>query len=140
MFFEVEVRLVPSVIGAFTLNRPTCTHGYRRAKVQPSQLVTLKQPLHIATPRPDIGREGQARRLLGAINPYITWSSYLDWTRIFAVAIMDVDHLVRILRTYDASFDTEAVRVAFGQDNSLATWAATHLTPDTLLTTDELLQ
>jgi hypothetical protein len=53
---------------------------------------------------------------------------------------MDIDAIVKILRTYDPSFNTEVVRDAFDQDSTLATWAATHLTADNLLTPDEQLQ
>jgi hypothetical protein len=55
---------------------------------------------------------------------------------------MDAESLVRILRTYDASVDAAAVRAALLGSNSadLVRWAAAHLTPDTLLTVDELNQ
>lgn len=53
---------------------------------------------------------------------------------------MDVDATVRILQTYDPSFDAKAARDALHQDSTLAAWAATHLTPHNLLTPDELFQ
>ncbi|KAL2259425.1 hypothetical protein VTK26DRAFT_6909 [Humicola hyalothermophila] len=55
---------------------------------------------------------------------------------------MDAESLIRTLRTYDASFDAAAVRAAFsGPDSAdLVRWAALHVTPDTLLSPDELNQ
>ncbi len=55
---------------------------------------------------------------------------------------MDGEALVRLLRVYDASFDAAAVRASLSGPNSsdLVRWAAQHLTPDTLLTPDELNQ
>jgi hypothetical protein len=53
---------------------------------------------------------------------------------------MDIDAIVRILRTYDPSFDAKGVRDALHQDSTFASWAATYLTPDNLLTPDEQLQ
>lgn len=56
---------------------------------------------------------------------------------------MNCDELVGILRQYDVLFDHGAVRAAFEAEqpsSDLADWARLHLTPDTLLTVDELLQ
>ncbi|KAB5517503.1 hypothetical protein GE09DRAFT_566794 [Coniochaeta sp. 2T2.1] len=55
---------------------------------------------------------------------------------------MDIDTLTSIIRQYDASIDTQAISAALDNDESgvLAEWAAVHLTPDTLLTVDELQQ
>jgi len=55
---------------------------------------------------------------------------------------MNVESLISILRTYDASLDAAAVRTALsGPDSAhLLRWATLHLTPDTLLTTNELNQ
>ena len=55
---------------------------------------------------------------------------------------MDSESLSSIIRSYDASFDPARVRAALDRDESgaLAAWAAAHLTPDTLLTAEELLQ
>jgi len=58
---------------------------------------------------------------------------------------MDADTLVKVLRTYNVSFDAGAVKTALSDPNSpeaseLAHWAAVHLSPDTLLTPDELNQ
>lgn len=55
---------------------------------------------------------------------------------------MDTETLSSIIRGYDASLDSQAVKTALNQDESgtLAEWAATHLTSDTLLTAEELLQ
>jgi hypothetical protein len=55
---------------------------------------------------------------------------------------MDADLLVRILRAYDPSADAAAVRAAVsGSDSAdIVHWATAHLTPDTLLTADELNQ
>ncbi|KAJ4303923.1 hypothetical protein N0V88_001523 [Collariella sp. IMI 366227] len=57
---------------------------------------------------------------------------------------MDVESLVRTLRAHDASFDAAAVRAAFSDSASISTdlgqWATVHLTPDTLLSVDELNQ
>lgn len=55
---------------------------------------------------------------------------------------MDAESLLRILRTYDASCDAAAVRAAFSGPESaeFVRWAAVHLTPDTLLSPDELNQ
>ncbi|KAK4215734.1 hypothetical protein QBC37DRAFT_116916 [Rhypophila decipiens] len=75
---------------------------------------------------------------------------------------MDADSLIRTLKKYDASFDGATIRTAFhrqghglsgdasighelenGNDQAsgrLASWAASHVTPDTLLSVDELSQ
>ncbi len=55
---------------------------------------------------------------------------------------MDSDALVRILRVYDTSFDAAAVRASLSgpKSSDLVRWATQHLTPDTLLTPDELSQ
>ncbi|KAH8902489.1 hypothetical protein BR93DRAFT_887190 [Coniochaeta sp. PMI_546] len=55
---------------------------------------------------------------------------------------MDTETLSSIIRGYDASLDPQDVKTALDQDESgtLAEWAATHLTSDTLLTAEELLQ
>jgi hypothetical protein len=55
---------------------------------------------------------------------------------------MDSTTLSTIIRSYDASFDLDAIKTALEHDESrtLAEWAATHLTVDTLLTEEELLQ
>lgn len=55
---------------------------------------------------------------------------------------MDIETLTSILRGYDPSFDPDVVKIAVEQDASsaLAGWAATYLSPDTLLTVEELLQ
>jgi hypothetical protein len=55
---------------------------------------------------------------------------------------MDSETLSSIIRGYDASFDTQAVKTALDQDESgtLAEWAAIHLNSDSLLTAEELLQ
>ncbi|KXX76079.1 hypothetical protein MMYC01_204165 [Madurella mycetomatis] len=55
---------------------------------------------------------------------------------------MDSESLVRILRTYDASVDAAAVKAAIRDAPSaeLLRWATVHLTPDTLLSPDELEQ
>ncbi|KAK4143126.1 uncharacterized protein C8A04DRAFT_37678 [Dichotomopilus funicola] len=56
---------------------------------------------------------------------------------------MNIESVVRTLRAYDASFDAAAVRAALADSSSttdLVRWAALHLTPDTLLTVDELNQ
>ncbi|KAK4187523.1 hypothetical protein QBC35DRAFT_384633 [Podospora australis] len=53
---------------------------------------------------------------------------------------MDPESLIKLLRAYDASFDAAAVKAAFSHPNStdLVHWVTTHLTPDTLLSVDEL--
>jgi hypothetical protein len=55
---------------------------------------------------------------------------------------MDAESLVRTLRAYDASFDASAVRAALSgpEGAELLRWATVHLTPDTLLTVDEITQ
>lgn len=56
---------------------------------------------------------------------------------------MNCEELVGILRRYDVPFDHPAVKAAFEDEQSspsLADWAKLHLTPDTLLTVDDLLQ
>ncbi|KAJ9134383.1 Vacuolar H+/Ca2+ exchanger [Coniochaeta hoffmannii] len=55
---------------------------------------------------------------------------------------MDGETLSSIIRGYDASFDSARVRAVLDRDESgaLAAWVAAHLTPDTLLTAEELLQ
>ncbi|KAK3295335.1 uncharacterized protein B0H64DRAFT_441756 [Chaetomium fimeti] len=55
---------------------------------------------------------------------------------------MNADSLVRILRAYDVSLDAAAVKAAVSASDSthLVHWATVHLTPDTLLTVDELNQ
>lgn len=55
---------------------------------------------------------------------------------------MDGETLASIIRSYEASFDADAIKTALDQDESgiLAEWAATHLTSDTLLTHEELAQ
>jgi hypothetical protein len=55
---------------------------------------------------------------------------------------MNAESLIRTLRAYDASIDAAAVRTALSEPKSadLVRWAAVHLTPDTLLTVDELNQ
>ncbi|KAB5523125.1 hypothetical protein GE09DRAFT_492227 [Coniochaeta sp. 2T2.1] len=55
---------------------------------------------------------------------------------------MEIDVLTSIMRQYDASFDTQEISAALDHDESgvLAEWAAVHLTPDTLLKTEELEQ
>jgi hypothetical protein len=55
---------------------------------------------------------------------------------------MDAESLIKTLRAYDPSFDAAAVRAILGDPKSskLRRWAAVHLTPDTLLTADELRQ
>jgi prefoldin subunit 5 len=55
---------------------------------------------------------------------------------------MNAESLVRILRAYDVSLDAAAVRAAVSASDStqLVNWATVHLTPDTLLTVDELNQ
>ncbi|KAK4135275.1 hypothetical protein BT67DRAFT_270310 [Trichocladium antarcticum] len=59
---------------------------------------------------------------------------------------MDAESLVRTLRAYDPSTDAAAVKAAFSDPKSLdksrdfVRWAARHLTPDTLLSADELDQ
>ncbi|KAK3331773.1 hypothetical protein B0T19DRAFT_86433 [Cercophora scortea] len=58
--------------------------------------------------------------------------------------MMDPELLVKILRKYDASIDTSAVRAALssnsqnGKSDALIEWATLHVTPDTLLSVDEL--
>lgn len=54
---------------------------------------------------------------------------------------MNCDELVEILRRYDVPFDHGAVKGALEAEESspLGDWANVHLTPDTLLTVDELL-
>ncbi|KAL1869202.1 hypothetical protein VTK73DRAFT_3203 [Phialemonium thermophilum] len=54
---------------------------------------------------------------------------------------MNCDKFVEILRTYGIPFDLESVRAAFDAGESgLREWAEQHLTPDTLLSRDELVQ
>jgi hypothetical protein len=55
---------------------------------------------------------------------------------------MNAESLIRTLRAYDVSLDAAAVRAAISASNSthLVHWATLHLTPDTLLTVDELRQ
>jgi hypothetical protein len=55
---------------------------------------------------------------------------------------MNAETLIRTFRAYDASIDAAAVRTALSDPKSadLVRWAAVHLTPDTLLTVDELNQ
>lgn len=74
---------------------------------------------------------------------------------------MEADSLIRILKKYDASVDGAAIKAAFhrqGDDHlrtasigheltedsqasgRLASWAASHVTPDTLLSVHELNQ
>ncbi|KAK0737235.1 hypothetical protein B0T21DRAFT_438557 [Apiosordaria backusii] len=56
---------------------------------------------------------------------------------------MDPEYLVKLLRAYDASFDAAAVKAAFNGSSTgsqFVQWAASHLTPDTLLTLDEFNQ
>ncbi|KAH6635925.1 hypothetical protein F5144DRAFT_160823 [Chaetomium tenue] len=55
---------------------------------------------------------------------------------------MNAESLIRILRAYDVSLDAAAVRAAVSASDSahLVQWATLHLTPDTLLTVDELNQ
>ena len=57
---------------------------------------------------------------------------------------MDSESLVRLLRGYDASFDTASVKAAFDDNqakpNALVDWVALHLAPDTLLSASELSQ
>ncbi|OIW32904.1 hypothetical protein CONLIGDRAFT_570660 [Coniochaeta ligniaria NRRL 30616] len=55
---------------------------------------------------------------------------------------MDSETLSSVIRGYDASIDPQAVKTALDHDESgtLAEWAATHLTSDSMLTTEELLQ
>lgn len=78
-----------------------------------------------------------------------------------AVPEMEADSLIRTLKKYDASFDVAAIKSAFprhghghsrnssighdleedGQNSGrLASWVASHVTPDTLLSVDELNQ
>ncbi len=61
---------------------------------------------------------------------------------VHALPKMDSEALVKILRVYDPSFDAAAVRASLAGPNSadLVRWATLHLTPDTLLTPDELSQ
>ncbi|KAL2158866.1 hypothetical protein VTH06DRAFT_4058 [Thermothelomyces fergusii] len=55
---------------------------------------------------------------------------------------MDADSLITILRAYDPSFDASAVRRALSDPAAvhLLRWAKLHITPDTLLTANELSQ
>ena len=55
---------------------------------------------------------------------------------------MNAESIVRTLRAYDSSIDVTAVRAAFSDPKSvdLVHWVTTHLTPDTLLSVDELNQ
>jgi len=55
---------------------------------------------------------------------------------------MDVESLIRTLRAYDAPVDATAVRAAFDDEhnNAVRDWVALHVTPDTLLSVDELNQ
>jgi hypothetical protein len=55
---------------------------------------------------------------------------------------MDAEYLVRTLRAYDSSVDAATVRTALSDPQSaeFLHWAALHLTPDTLLSVDELNQ
>ncbi|KAK3933922.1 hypothetical protein QBC46DRAFT_325865 [Diplogelasinospora grovesii] len=55
---------------------------------------------------------------------------------------MDSESLIKTLRAYDASFDAAAVKAAFRDERStaLADWVRAHVTPDTLLSADELSQ
>lgn len=55
---------------------------------------------------------------------------------------MNAESLIRTLRAYDVSLNAAAVRSAISASDSghLVRWAAVHLTPDTLLTVDELNQ
>ncbi|AEO55642.1 hypothetical protein MYCTH_2087011 [Thermothelomyces thermophilus ATCC 42464] len=55
---------------------------------------------------------------------------------------MDAESLITVLRAYDPSFDASAVRRALSDPASidLFRWATLHLTPDTLLTANELSQ
>lgn len=55
---------------------------------------------------------------------------------------MNAESLIRTLRAYDASVDAAAVRAALSEPKSadFVRWATVHLTPDTLLTVDELNQ
>jgi hypothetical protein len=55
---------------------------------------------------------------------------------------MDRDSLVAVLRAHDASLDVTALKAVYDQNNAgaVAEWAKSHLTPDTLLSVDELDQ
>ncbi|KAL2173958.1 uncharacterized protein P884DRAFT_250666 [Thermothelomyces heterothallicus CBS 202.75] len=55
---------------------------------------------------------------------------------------MDAESLITLLRAYDPSFDASAVRRALSDPASIdfLRWATLHLTPDTLLTANELSQ
>jgi hypothetical protein len=59
---------------------------------------------------------------------------------------MDSESLTATLRAYAVSFDATAVKTAFehgngnGRSNALVDWATIHITPDTLLSADELDQ
>ncbi|KAL2270533.1 hypothetical protein VTJ83DRAFT_2717 [Remersonia thermophila] len=58
---------------------------------------------------------------------------------------MDVESIIKTLRAYDPSFDAAAVKAALSDPTSadaleLRNWAKHHITPDTLLTVDELKQ
>ena len=56
---------------------------------------------------------------------------------------MNYEELAGILRLYDVQVDLGAVKAAFEAEQpspGLADWARLHLTPDTLLTVDDLLQ
>ncbi|KAK0639544.1 hypothetical protein B0T16DRAFT_423361 [Cercophora newfieldiana] len=55
---------------------------------------------------------------------------------------MDVESLIRTLRAYDAPVDATAVKAAFENEhnNALRDWVSLHVTPDTLLSIDELNQ
>lgn len=55
--------------------------------------------------------------------------------------IMGPDELLDIIRRYDVSIDSSTLRSVLGDEEQgrlLAEWAKSHLTPDTLLTKDEL--
>jgi hypothetical protein len=76
-----------------------------------------------------------------ALRPGTHTTLYLDAVTHCAPK-MNAELLVRVLRAYDASLDAAAVRAALaGPDSAdLVRWAAVHLTPDTLLSVDELNQ
>ncbi len=56
---------------------------------------------------------------------------------------MNSEALTALLRTYDASFDANSVKALYedeGRRVAFESWSRLHLTPDTLISVDELEQ
>jgi hypothetical protein len=89
-------------------------------------------------PTSNLGKAARARQTADKVSSTCRASS----DRSHFSDRMDADTLIRTLRAYDASFDATALQKALddGQSAEILDWATRYITPDTLLSVDELNQ